>query len=114
MLSIETLQALGANTQEGLTRCLNKEDFYFKMIRMAMQNDGYDRLAQALEKQDLTEAFEAAHSLKGVAGNLSLTPLYDALSEITEALRAKEDADYPAMLKAVMEQKDAFQALCAD
>ena len=114
MLSIENLKALGANTEEGLTRCMGKEDFYFRMIKMGMQDEGYGRLQEALEAGDLTAAFEAAHALKGVAGNLSLTPLYEALSDITERLRAKEDADYPALLAKVLEQKDAFRALCED
>ena len=114
MLSIESLKALGANTEEGLSRCLGKEEFYFKLIRMAMEDHNFDRLEQSLKEQDLTAAFEAAHALKGVAGNLALAPLFDALSEITEPLRAKEEADYPALLQAVQEQKDAFRALCEE
>ena len=114
MLSIDALKALGANTEEGLTRCMGKEDFYFKLIQMGLADPNYGRLEQTLGEKDLEGAFEAAHALKGVAGNLSLTPLYEAISEITERLRAREDADYPALLKEVQIQRDAFAALCED
>lgn len=114
MLSIDALKALGANTEEGLTRCMGKEEFYFKLIRMGLEDHNYGQLEKALGEKDLEGAFEAAHALKGVAGNLSLTPLYEALSEITERLRAREDADYPALLNEVKTQRDAFAALCED
>ena len=35
----------------------------------------------------MTSAFEAAHTLKGVTGNMGLTPLYDAVCTIVEPLR---------------------------
>ena len=114
MLSIDTLKALGAKTEEGLTRRMGQEEFYYKMIRMVLGDGNFERMGQAVEQGDLDAAFEAAHALKGVAGNVALTPLYEALSNITERLRVKEDADYPALLKAVREQRDAFAALCED
>ncbi len=48
---------------------------------------------------DLTGAFEAAHTLKGVAGNLGLTPLYEAVCAIVEPLRSRAGADYRSMYR---------------
>ena len=45
-------------------------------------------LEKALSAGDIKAAFEAAHALKGAVGNLSLTPLYDPINEITELLRS--------------------------
>jgi hypothetical protein len=36
--------------------------------------------------------------LKGVLGNLSLTPLYDKVCEITELLRNQSEGDYRVLL----------------
>ena len=36
---------------------------------------------------DTVKAFEAAHAIKGAAGNLSLTPIFAPVSELTELLR---------------------------
>ncbi|MBR2100374.1 MAG: Hpt domain-containing protein [Eubacterium sp.] len=43
----------------------------------------------ALKNNNLDEGFEIAHSLKGVLGNLSLTPLYDIMVEITSCFAAE-------------------------
>ena len=87
MLTIEALSAFGADTREGLTRCMNNEAFYLRMVGMGLSDAGFDRLKSALEADDAKAAFEAAHALKGVMGNLSLTPIYEPVSALTELLR---------------------------
>lgn len=44
-------------------------------------------LADAIENQDWSAAFRAAHTLKGIALNLGFDSLYTVSSELTEALR---------------------------
>lgn len=92
MLSIEALKGAGANVEEGLSRCLNKEDFYLKMVKMGLTNQNFALLGTALEAKDYDKAFELCHSLKGVIGNLSITPLYDLICSLTEALRARNSS----------------------
>ena len=53
----------------------------------------------------LRAAFEAAHTLKGVAGNLGLKPLYDAVCHIVEPLRRGEERDdYAVMYQTIQEE----------
>ena len=111
MLTIDSLRQFGANTQEGLGRCMNNEAFYLRLVKMALDDKNFNRLEEAVNNGDLPAAFEAAHALKGALGNLSLTPLYDAVSEMTELLRAKTDADYPALLAGILRQRDALVQL---
>ena len=111
MLSIETLTEFGVNTKEGLTRCMNNEKFYFKMIKMGLASDQFDKLGAALENNKLDEAFEAAHALKGVLGNLALTPVYNPLAEMTELLRAGKSEDYVTMYKPILELRNKLLAL---
>jgi len=68
MLTIDELKALGADTEDGLKRCLGKEDFYLRMVRMALSDDGFERLKAAVETGNLDEGFERAHALKGGVG----------------------------------------------
>jgi len=110
MLTIEKLQEYGVNTKEGLARCMNMEKFYFKMLGMGLKNDSFEKLGKALEDGNLEEAFEQAHALKGVVGNLALTPIYDPLADMTEMLRAKKDADYVAMYAPIKEIRDKLVA----
>ena len=106
MLTIEKLNEFGVDTKEGLTRCMNNQKFYFRMISMGLSNDSFEKLGKALEEGNLDEAFESAHALKGVLGNLALTPIYNPLSEMTEMLRAKKTADYTAMYEPIMEMRN--------
>lgn len=112
MLTIDTLRAFGADVEAGLGRCLNNEAFYLRLVGMALGDGSFDKLAAAVDSGDVHGAFEAAHSLKGVLGNLSLTPLYKPASEITELLRGGAAADVSAPLAELQEQKRRLQALC--
>ncbi len=47
-------------------------------------------LVAAMEVKDYDSAYNAAHTLKGVAGNLSFAKLYQVASAICEALRQGE------------------------
>ena len=111
MLTIENLKALGANTDEGLARCLGKEDFYLRMVSMALADDGFEKLQAAVQNGDLNEGFERAHALKGVLSNVSLTTLAAPVSEITEELRARNNIDYSALLSRIDEELKKYRAL---
>lgn len=111
MLTIETLNEFGVNTKEGLTRCMNNEKFYFKMLKMGLASDQFEKLGASLEAGNNEEAFEAAHALKGVLGNLALTPIYNPLAEMTELLRAGKSEDYVAMYQPILEIRNKLLAL---
>ena len=86
-MTLDALRAYGANTGEGLARCMNNEPFYLRMVAMALADKNFDALTAAMDAGDVTAAFEAAHALKGSIGNVSLSPIYRPLCELTELLR---------------------------
>lgn len=104
MITLEFLREYGANVDEGLARCMNMEDFYLGLVNSSLDDEFFGLLPSSVAAGDLDGAFKAAHSLKGMAGNLSLTPLFKIVSEMTELLRVKADADYASMAKAVEEE----------
>ena len=57
MLTIEKLKAYGANVDEGLSRCMNNETFYLRLVNMAADDAGFERLRTALEKNDRKAGF---------------------------------------------------------
>ena len=108
MITIEELRSAGADVETGLSRCLGKEDLYIKLIGMGLGDAKFKELEAVLEAGDLSKAFEICHALKGVIGNLALTPLYEALSDMTEKLRAREEADYQTMYSNIIEIRSKF------
>ena len=111
MLTIEGLRSFGADTKTGLNRCRNNEEKYILYISKALRDDNFDRLASAVAADDRKAAFEAAHALKGVTGNLSLTPLFDIVSAMTELLRAEQEADFSTLLGQLLRKRDELIAL---
>ena len=112
MLTIEALNEYGANTKEGLERCLNDEGFYLSLVPAALEKKDYERIEIAVQSGNFEEAFEAAHALKGVLGNLALTPIYTPVSEMTERLRARDTTfDYGASIKSMWDARNKLEQL---
>ena len=112
MITIDELKQFGANTDEGVARCMGNEEFYLKLVSTVPGQKEFTVLSDKIAEGDLSAAFEAAHALKGVLGNLSLTPLYDKVCEITELLRVKTDTDYSELLKQISDLKEELKLAC--
>ena len=112
MITIEKLNAFGANTTEGLERCCGNQALYLRLVNMVPSEKNSEGLKTPLEAGDLDSAFQSAHALKGVLGNLSLTPMYKKSVEITELLRSRTQTDYAPLLAELFEMKDELAALC--
>jgi HPt (histidine-containing phosphotransfer) domain-containing protein len=112
MLTLEGLQAFGADTKDGMARCMNNEAFYLKMVEKSVADSSYTKLKEAIGANDLDAAFEAAHALKGVLGNLALTPILNPVSEMTELLRARTQTDYGTYLEAILTKWEELKNLC--
>ena len=84
---IFALGNLGADTRDGLERFGGNNSLYAKLLRkFPSEAESRDALA-ALRKGDIDEAIASAHTLKGLTGNLSLTPLFEAYTQIVDLLR---------------------------
>lgn len=101
----------GANYEVTMNRFLQNEAMYLRLLNKLPADPNIQRLEKALGRGDLPDAFEAAHTLKGVAGNLGLTPLLDAVSAIVEPLRAGKVLDYTKLFLAVRQEFGRVEAL---
>ena len=62
----------GVDVDGALARLMQNEGLLTRLLRAFLQDTNFDQLQQALAARDGKAAFAAAHTLKGVAGNLSL------------------------------------------
>ncbi len=111
MITIEKLREYGANVEEGLARCMNNEALYLRLVGMVPGDQNFTALKEAANTGDTRRVFEAAHAIKGALGNLSLTPLYEKASEITELARAGADAPYQSLAEELEAMRDALSGL---
>jgi HPt (histidine-containing phosphotransfer) domain-containing protein len=110
----EKLVAYGVSYQATMDRFVNSERLYMRCMDMLIKDENLDKLGKALGAGDLHAAFEAAHTLKGVAANMGLTPLHKAVDQITEPLRISEARDYTQDYQAVVREFDRVRALYQD
>lgn len=113
-MTIDMLTAYGANTNEGLQRCMNNEGFYLRLVKMIPGDANFQKLYDAVGAGDLAAAFDAAHALKGSTGNLALTPIFAPVSEITELLRARTETDYAPLVAAIQAAHNRLRDICAE
>ncbi len=82
------LIAWGVDWNEILDRFMGNEDliarFMFKFLNDQSMND----LTKYLAEGNVSEAFKAVHTLKGVGANLGLKGFLTPVCELTEILRA--------------------------
>ena len=83
-------QEMGGNYAEVCGR-LPSPRLVEKFVRKFLDDQSYAELNASLAAGNHDVAFRAAHTLKGVAANLSFTKLRASASELTELLRAADD-----------------------
>lgn len=98
------LSKAGINANEGIHRFNDKQELYERFLKSFPENDHYFvEMEQGIWAGDVEKAFEAAHALKGVAGNLSINQLYEDLVPLVEQLRKGEIGDARELLDHVKE-----------
>ncbi len=96
----ECYSAIGGDYQSVVGRLMNErivQKFVFKFL----DDSSYDHLIRAMEEKNYSEAFLAAHTMKGVCQNLSFNSLGDSSSRLTEALRGGKSEEYQELLELV-------------
>jgi len=83
----ECYTAMGANYQDVLRR-FYKPDMIRRFARMFLQDTSFQQLTDAMARQDVKDAFLAAHTLKEVCLNLGFSNLMPSAVALTEILRA--------------------------
>ncbi len=111
MLTVDALREYGADVDTGLARCMNNEAFYLRMVEIVIGDDKLGALKEALDARDFKRGFELAHAMKGACGNLSLTPVFRPVCEISDGLRAEKDMDYTALYDEAVTQFEKLKKL---
>ena len=82
----ELYEAVGGDMSDTTER-LGDAETVESFILMFPDDSSYSVLLHSLRKNDLQRAFHAAHTLKGVGGNLGFKRLCDCASDVCEKLR---------------------------
>lgn len=112
---LEKLKDYGINAEEGLARFMGNEGLYTRMLKKLPHEIESHGVLPFMESGDFKTALENAHALKGVSGNLSVVPLYEAYDDIVKLLRAGDNEEARAVMEGLLPvQKDVVECINAD
>ena len=106
MSFLDELKDLGVDTDGGLKRLNGNEKLYTRLFGSFLKTLNANAVDPDFDCSNYQDIIEKAHTIKGTAGNLSITPLYESYTEILVLLRS----DKPNEAKAVLEKTLPVQA----
>lgn len=80
------LASYGIDFPDAMERMDDDEALYERLAFKYLNNTNYVDLVAAMEAKAYEDAYEAAHTLKGVSGNLSFSKLYKVSAAVSDAL----------------------------
>ena len=106
----ECYDKMGGDYNDVIGR-LRTDERVAKFLTRVISDPSFVLLESAFANGNAEEAFRAAHTIKGVCGNLSLTKMAKSASALTEALRGA--AEIPPEAASLIAQLRQDFALCA-
>ena len=94
----ECYAAMGGNYDDAISR-LRSERLVQKFVLKFLGDGSFGLLCQSMEAKNYEEAFRAAHTIKGVCQNLSITKLQDSSSRLCESLRGGYTPEAGALME---------------
>lgn len=88
----------GVNIDTVMERFMHNEQLLLRFLKKFPQDPNYETLLAAIGEKRYEDAFRAAHTLKGVCGNLSLESLFKNVCEVVELLRSGKGEEAEAEL----------------
>lgn len=99
----------GIDVDEVLERFMNNEGLLKRFLKKFLEDPNYRNLQSALERKDMDTAATAAHTLKGVCGNLSMTELFMLLTRQVDLLRRGDWEEARALM---IQIAPAYEKVC--
>lgn len=99
---LKLLEEWGCDVKSALERFLDDKDLYMICLETVVADSNFEKLGAALKSENVLEAFDCAHTLKGVFANLGLMPMFSLVETIVEPLRSGSiynlDGNYKKLL----------------
>jgi len=106
---LEEMRSLGANVEEGMSRVMDDQSLYEMMLGMFVDTlEGAPIHAEDFDQPDLEDLIKRVHTLKGVTGNLSITPLFNGYMSALTLLRENQPAKAKTVFMEILPVQERF------
>lgn len=97
----EELKDLGVDVDGGLQRINGNEKLYTRLLGTYVKTIKSQSVSPDFDSTDYEDVKEKAHAIKGTSGNLSITPVYEAYTEIMNLLRAGQPDEAKLLIEKI-------------
>ncbi len=103
------LQQIGVNINQALELLGDSEETYRYFLDKFLKDENYSQLLAGAESGDREAELAAAHTMKGMCGNLGMMGMYRNLDMLVSILRGKSEGDEELLVRNITEQ---YQKVC--
>ncbi len=107
----EKLDRAGVDVASAMDRFLGNEKLLIKFLGKFPKDGSYALFKSAMEEKRYDDAFKAAHTLKGLSANLSLTGMFEVISSEVEFLRGSMYEEAEKMLPEVVQEYEKVKEI---
>lgn len=105
----DALKKAGVDVERTIQRFMGNEGLFMKFLIRFPEDENFSQIKPSLDQNDFDAALTAAHTLKGVSGNLGIMSVFDICSEMVALIR-KEEFDKAKQTYGKLEA--AYQEVC--
>ena len=104
----ELYDSFGGDYSKAVQTMMN-DAFITRMLTKFVEKNSYQDIIANYENKNYHGVFEGSHSLKGVCGNLALTPLFEKASVLCEATRNVSEGQSVEIAAEINELKESYK-----
>ena len=108
---LQELIAWGCDIEGALERFLDDKELYMMCLQTVTTDVKFKKLGEALAEERVQEAFDCAHTLKGVFANLGLSPMFTIIETIVEPLRSGSVANLKQPYEALLDSNEQLKKI---
>lgn len=87
----ERMESAGYDVNGALARFVNNEILFMTFLKKFPTDEHYAAIRPNIDNGNIDEAYKAAHAIKGVAGNLGLTPVFETVNDMLILIKHKDE-----------------------
>ena len=110
---IKEMEQAGIDVDGAVRRFSGNEPMYIKFLLRFCDDDNFNQVGKAVEADDVDTMLSAAHTLKGVAGNLGMNRMFDVCSDMVNKIRGGNPEAAKAVYPALEESYDQVRGVLA-
>ena len=108
MSLLTELEELGVDVKSAVNRLGGDEDIYQDILLGFLEDLEQYAVKEYLESGDCEKACRNAHALKGVAGNLGLTPIFKMYARMNALLKEQNISEAAEIYEEGLEKQEAI------